>query len=321
MDKQSVAGAFSTGTHGTGKFQILASQASGVRFVNGEGEIVEVSAEDGDVFKAAQVSLGSLGIVTKYTLKLEPAYNLRLVEEKEDIDYVLDNLNELRDENRNFEFFWFPYTDKAILKKMNETDEEGESSGMFADVGDSLENFACDKLCRLSSIVPPTSKYVSKIGGGSISEQDEVGPYHKIFAHARNVRFNETEYGVPAEKGGDAFGAVRDYIHSEGIDVCFPIEFRFVEGDDILLSPAHGRDTAFIAVHKYFRKDYEDYLGRCEEIFREHDGRPHWGKMHNLGAKELSSLYSEWEKFHGIRRRHDPEGVFMNDYLKEIFPE
>lgn len=321
VDEQSVAGALSTGTHGTGiGFKVLADQLASVTLVDGEGEVRTYDRGD-DGFGPAQVSLGALGVITEVTLDLEPAYDLRLVKSKRDVDAVLDEIEELRDGNRNFEFFWFPHTDVAVTKEINETDRDHTASVGEGGFDEVLENKAWGTLCKLSTFLPGTAKHAAGLAAAAIKDEDVVGPSHAIYTQLRDVRFNEMEYGVPAEQGPEAFRAIRELIEEDHRDVAFPVEYRYVAGDDIPLSPAHGRDTAFIAVHKYHEKEYHDYFRDCEDVFREHDGRPHWGKMHFLESATLADLYPMWDDFHAERRDSDPDGVYLNDYLAELFGE
>lgn len=318
IDKQSIAGALSTGTHGTGiDFGVLPTQVAKMRLVTAEGEILEVSPDETpNLFPAAQVSLGSLGVISTVTLDLVPDYNLELRTRPMELEECLDNLEQLREENRHFEFFWFPYTETAFVKTMNETDEPATGDG--GDFDSKLENLAWEGMCRLSTAIPGASKHMSRLAKLSFSENHAIAPSHEIFAHQREVRFNETEWGVPAEEGAAALRAVKRWIEDTEEPVAFPVEFRYVQSDDIPLSPAHGRDSAFIAFHKYHRKDYQTYFDAVASIMRKRDGRPHWGKLHTLSVNDVQRMYPAFDEFESAREELDPEGLFLNDHLRQV---
>lgn len=319
IDRQSIAGALSTGTHGTGEaFGVLSTQVSGLRLVTADGEVLDLDPDsDPDRFRAAQVSLGALGVVSQVTLDLVPAYRLEQREHKRPLEEVLGDLNRYRSDHRNFEFFTFPYTDDALVKTLDETDEPATSSSELLD--ESFENVAWEAMCRVGDLLPPSSKYMAKLASATISTSHEVGPAHEIFPTARDVRFNETEYGVPADRGAAALRAIRELVERRSEPVQFPVEFRYVAGDDIPISPAYGDDRVFVAVHKYHRRPYREFFDACEDVFAEFDGRPHWGKHHTLTAEDLVDLYPEWDLFQEVRGDLDPEGLFCNDHLADLF--
>lgn len=283
IDQQRLAGAMLTGTHGTGRrFGILATQIAGMELVTAAGEVRTLAPIDGDVFDAARVSLGALGLVSTITLDLLPAYDLEVVHRVVDLDVALERYDDLLDGNRHAEFFWWPEKDVAEVKTI---DAPGEASK-------------------------------PELPGATVTDV-ESGPSHEVFPTPREIRFNEMEYGVPAEHGPAAMREIRDLVISRG-DVEFPVEYRYVRGDEIPLSPAHGRDTVFVAVHEHHEKPYADFFAAAEEIFWRYDGRPHWGKHHTLTAEDLSGLYPEWETFQALREEFDPDGVFSNAYLGEL---
>jgi L-gulonolactone oxidase len=318
IDAQTVAGALSTGTHGTGiDLGILSTQVAKLRLIRADGEISELTPEDGDPFRAAQVSLGALGVVSEVTLDLVPAYDLELHARPMPIEECLADLDRLRRENRHFEFFWFPHTDTAFVKTMNRTDAERTGSG--GDFDSRVENAAWEAMCRLSTAASATTPWMSRLAAASFSEERSVGPSHEQFAHDRTVRFEESEWSVPVEDGSAVVREIRSWIERSDEDVCFPVEFRYVGGDDIPLSPAYGRDSAFVAVHKYHRKPYATYFDAVASICGPRDGRPHWGKLHAFDAADLATRYPEWDTFHAVRREFDPDGLFLNDHLRGLF--
>ena len=319
VDRQTISGALATGTHGTGiDLGILATQVVELRLITAEGEVVTLSPTDGDVFRAARLSLGALGVVSEVTLQLDSAYKLRERTRTAPLDAVLDNLEPLRENHRHFEFFWFPHTDTALVKTLDKT-RKPETRSLPFTVDERAENLALGGLCRLSNRFPRLSPYCGRVAAGTLTDGETVGPSHEVFPTRRTVRFNETEYGVPADEGAAVVREIRDHIRRAEPTVLFPVEFRCVASDDIPLSPAYGRDSAFIAVHKYHRKPYRSYFDACESIFDAHDGRPHWGKMHSLDTERLRSRYPEWDTFEEVRRSFDHDGAFLNDHLEDLF--
>lgn len=335
IDRQTVAGALTTGTHGTGlDFGILATAVKRIRLMRADGEVVTLERDDegtGDRFQAAQVSLGALGVITTVTLNVIPAYNLCLRRRRMPLSAVLDTIESFHDAHRQWEFFWFPHTDAAIVKTFDTVPADSTRSvadgsdggGIVEDGVESIrtntETMVWDSLCRLGASHPWTAPSASRLAAWTLSDKTVVGPSHSVFATPRKVRFHETEYGVPAADLPAVIESIREYIDSEAVPVQFPIECRFVGGDEPLLSPAHGRDSAFVAVHAHHEKNLEGYFERCESIFDQYGGRPHWGKQHAKTATELANLYPAWDAFQTVRSAFDPNGRFLNEHLQSVF--
>jgi FAD-linked oxidoreductase len=322
IDVQSLAGTIATGTHGTGlAFGTISTQVRAIRFVNGKGEIVECSeSQNVDLFKAAQVSLGVLGVITQITLQCVPAYRLELVNTTQDLNFVLDNLDQLNRDNRNFEFYYFPHATKVWTKTSNlATDQPDKVNAVHYFTEYVLENYIFKVLCELARFVPATNKAVSKISADSIPNTRKVFHSHKIYATQRLVRFNEMEYNVPIEAHGEVLKEIVKTIEGKKFNVHFPVENRVVRKDDIYLSPAYGRDSAYLACHVYNKKDYQPFFKAMEAIFKTYDGRPHWGKLHTLTHQDLVERYPKFEDFQKHRKAHDPNHIFMNAYLERLF--
>lgn len=319
---QSIAGAISTGTHGTGVgFGSIATQVVGLTLVTAAGEVIECSeTERPDVFKAAQVSLGALGVIAAVTLRVVPAQRMRFVSRRERVDDILANLERYKRENSHFEFFWMPHTPWAQAKFINETEDAVAPGNLLGKLNDLLlENglfWALSEVCRLA---PGASRAVSNISAWGIASVSKTDYSHRVYATERLVKFQEMEYNIPAERFPEALAAIRERFARERFDVHFPIECRFVRGDDIWLSPAYGRDSAYIAVHMYKGMPYERYFRAMEEIFQGFDGRPHWGKLHTLDAATLARRYPHWDDFLRVRAALDPAGMFLNNYLRRLF--
>ncbi len=322
IDVQSIAGAIATGTHGTGVgFGSIATQVTGLTLVTAAGEVLECSAEERpDVFKAAQVSLGALGVVAAVTLRVAPARRKRFVSRRERLDQTLANLERYKAENEHFEFFWLPYTDYVQAKFINPTDAPPTGSNLWGRFNSLvMENGVFWGMSELSRIVPPLARTMSKVEAWGIAPVDRVDDSYKLFATERLVRFQEMEYNIPAQHFRAALDEIRTLLAARRFNVNFPIECRFVRGDDIWLSPAYQRDSAYIAVHMYRGMPYRDFFDAIEAIYQRYDGRPHWGKMHTLGPATLAARYPRWDDFRRVRARLDPNGIFLNDYLRQLF--
>ena len=322
IDVQSIAGAISTGTHGTGVgFGTLATQVEGLTLVTASGDVVECSAErEPDVFKAAQVSLGALGVIAEVTLRVVPAKRLRFQSRRERVDDLLSHLDEYKRDNAHFEFFWLPYTQYAQAKFLNETTKPATGSNLWGTFNRIvMENGVYWLLSEACRLAPPLTRPVSHISAWGVASVDEADWSHRVYATPRAVRFQEMEYNIPADQFPAALAEARETIARERFRVHFPIECRFVRADDIWLSPAYGRDSAYMAVHMYRGMRYKEYFQAMEAIFRRHEGRPHWGKMHSRTAIELAALYPHWDDFRRVRASLDPNGMFLNDYLRRLF--
>lgn len=324
IDVQSVAGAFSTGTHGTGTaFGTLSTCILGLTLVTASGEILQINAtENAHLLPAARISLGSLGIITRYELQLRPAYKLQYIAKKARLDDVLAQLEDYKTRNRNFEFYWFPFTQTVQTKESNITDAPPKKNGLGKWLNDILlENGVFWILSKKARIFPFLSKLAAKISAMGVSGGTNTNWSHLVYATPRLVRFQEMEYNLPAENFIPALREIVALIEARNFRVHFPLECRWVAPDDIWLSPAHGRPSAYIAAHMYKGMPYKEYFAALEEVLKKYGGRPHWGKMHTQTAASLAQLYPHWGDFQRVRRELDPQGMFLNDYLKGVLGE
>lgn len=329
IDRQAIAGAVSTGTHGTGTaLPCLAAEVVALRLMTADGGIVAASpVEEPELFEAARLGLGAVGILLELTLSVRPAYRLREENRVVPVAELLPQLDALKTRHRHVEFFWFPEADHAVLKTLDETDEAApaprDAAGMAArgeQVTQDQRRF--ERLCRLVRLAPWTARYVQRLVTREMTDgRPRVRWSHEAFPSPRNVRFNEMEYALPADRALAALQEVVASLRRRRIATAFPFEVRFVKGDDLWLSPFHGRDSATIAVHQYYRHDTRALFEMAETVFRHYGGRPHWGKMHSLSGTELAALYPKWDAFHRVRRQVDPRGRFLNAYLRRLFGE
>ncbi|MCO4294612.1 FAD-binding protein [Solitalea sp. MAHUQ-68] len=324
IDVQSLAGAISTGTHGTGTaFGNLSTQLTGIKFINGKGEVIYCSTNENEqLFKAAQVSLGTLGIITELTFKAIPAYKLEFTSGKETLDEVLNNYERYNKENRNFEFYWFPGTNIVQTKFSNASDLPAKEYGTANYITDMLlENHAFGVLSKITNWFPKASKTIAQISAKAVSTSHKINWSHKVYALPRLVKFHEMEYNIPLEAFREVKRDVQKAFDKHKFDVHFPTENRFVKGDDIWLSPAYERDSAYIAFHVYKPNPYKEYFKVMEDICLAVGGRPHWGKMHTRTGADFEKLYPKWNDFQAIRQEMDPEGIFLSPYMQQICGE
>ncbi|MFD0590328.1 D-arabinono-1,4-lactone oxidase [Paenibacillus sp. GCM10027627] len=322
IDVQSIAGAISTGTHGTGlRLGNISTQLTAVTIVTGQGEIVECTPESRpDWFKALQVSLGSLGVMVQVTLRLRRAYRLEYESRKIPLRQCLQEAPALAEGNRHFEFFWFPYAEPCQIKLMNETDKPASGSKMKDYVADVLlENTAFGLLSGICRTFPKTSPAISRLSASQVPAMRKVDYSHRLFATQRLVRFNEMEYNVPAESMVPVIEEMRELMARRNYHVHFPVECRYAQGDDIWLSPSYGRDSAYIAIHMYKGMPHQAYFEEMEELFVRFGGRPHWGKMHHLTGARLKELYPMWDEFLRVRDEADPDRILVNPYVEKLF--
>lgn len=319
---QTVAGATATATHGTGVTkQGIASQIVAFEMATASGAVVVCAPdEEPELFHCGRVGLGALGIVTRVTLECVDAFRLHAVEQPMRMDEIEARLDELIAGNDHFEFFYVPHTSSALTKRNNVTEEPVGGRGRVREVATAylLENLAFGAVCRVGRRWPEAVPRLAKVVAGG-SRSTYVRESGDVFASPRLVRFVEMEYSLPLDAAMPALTEIRAAIDRSGLRISFPIEVRFLGGDDIPLSTATGAGArAYLAVHVYRGTPYEQYFGVCERIFRAHGGRPHWGKRHTQTAEALAPLYPEWDRFVAVRDRLDPTGTFRNEELDRV---
>jgi L-gulonolactone oxidase len=325
IDRQTVSGAISTGTHGTGaRLGGLATQVIGLELVTADGSVLSCSAEENpDVFAAARISVGALGVIASLTLQCVPAFLLRAQEMPLPLAEVLSGFDELADGNDHFEFYWFPHTDVALTKRNNrvgpgiDPSPVGRIRGWVDDelLSNRVFEFTNRLATRRPGLVPRINQFASK----ALAAREYVDASYRVFCSERDVVFRESEYGVPREKVVDVVRELRAWIERSGERIPFPIEVRVAAADDIWLSTAYGRETAYVAIHQYHRLAHQRYFEAFEQIVSAVGGRPHWGKLHTLGVEELRTRYPRYDDFLAVRDRLDPHRAFANPYTRQVF--
>lgn len=326
IERQSVAGATSTGTHGTGAaLGSLSTFITGFELVTAGGDVLRASAqEEAEVFHCGRVGLGVLGVLATVTLRCVDAFELEAVERPERVDRVLERLDEEASANRHFEFYWVPHTGWALTKR-NNLAAPGSTAGprsrwqRFRDEV-VLPNVAFGAVCRVGrrfpTLIPRLATAVPSTGESRYVERSD-----RVFTSPRHVRFVEMEYRFPRHLTGEALQAVRRVVREAGLKVSFPVEVRVSAGDEIPLSMAYGEDSGWVAVHMYRGMDHRPYFDAVEEAWHGLAGsgaRPHWGKLHSLSAADLAPRYPEWDRFQAVRRRLDPEGLFTSPAIERL---
>lgn len=326
IDKQSIAGAISTGTHGTGaRLGGLATQVVGARLVMATGEVVETSpTQRPELFELARLGLGSVGVLAAVTLEVVPAYRLEAREEPWPLEEVLEQLDGpdgLVEGNDHFEFYWFPHTRRALTKRNNRVADDVvvPLPRLRGWVDDELLSNAVFSLANgVATLAPSTTASINEFAARALSSRRYTAPSAEVFVSPRRVRFREMEYAVPRAELVPVLHEIDAWIESSGERVPFPVEVRFAAADDLWLSTAHGRETAYVAVHQYLRLPYARYFAAVERIVAQVSGRPHWGKMHWLEAERLGALYPRFADAQRVRAEADPTGVFSNPYLDRL---
>src|SRR4051812_22797787 len=322
IDRQTIAGAISTGTHGTGaRLRSISAQVEGMELVLGDGSARHLNiATDPELLRAARVGVGALGAISAVTLRCVPAFTLSRVDSPHPREQVLDIFGERAAAHEHFELFTFPYSDLALVLERNRSEEpprpRGRAAAYLNDVV--LENWALEALAATGKAIPRLIPTLSRLAGRLASGSRTSDRSDRVFANERRARFTEMEYALPREHGPEAARRVVEWVRSNRYPVFFPIEMRVSAAEDASLSPAHGRDTAYVAVHQYRGMEWRPYFEAVEAIMDDYGGRPHWGKRHFQTAATLAPRYPAWEEFQRARDLLDPQRVFANEYTNRV---
>jgi L-gulono-1,4-lactone dehydrogenase len=319
---QTVAGAIQTGTHGTGRdVGGMAAQVAGLELVLADGSVVSCDASSRpDLFDAARVGLGALGVVTGVTFRVVPAFLLEAREEPMQWSEVISRLDELTSENEHFEFYWFPHTEGCLTKRNNRSPGPPRPLPRFRYLLDDefLSNTVFGVTCRLGHAVPQVITTVNGMASKALGSRSYVDAAYRVFTSPRRVRFKEEEYAIPRESLPDVLADLRALFARRDWRISFPIEVRVTPGDDPWLSTAYGRASAYIAIHVFHMAAHQEYFRDVEAVMTAVDGRPHWGKMHTRSAEYLRRAYPKHGDFVALRDELDPERRFGNAYLAQV---
>jgi FAD-linked oxidoreductase len=326
--EQTLAGAVSTGTHGTGGVAAgLAAQLAGFQLVTGTGDLLDASpSENADVFALGRVGLGALGILTTLTFAVEPAFLLEAHEQPMSWDEALGTFDEMVADSHHCDMYWFPHTDRMLTKRNTRLDADvsearpvGRMRGWVDD--ELLSNSVFGALTGAANHAPRVIPRMNQVSARALSARTYSDVAHRVFTSPRRVVFREMEYAVPRAAGLEALREARRVVDASDWRISFPVEVRVAPADDVALSTAYDRDSFYLAFHTHHRSDWRThtaYLGAMEAIMRAHDGRPHWGKLHTRTAADLEPAYPRFGEFVALRDRLDPDRLFANDYLRRV---
>ena len=324
IDRQSLAGATATGTHGTGlSVPGLAAGVRALRLVLADGSLVSCSAtQEPDLFQAARLGLGALGIVTEITVAVVPAFLLHAVEKPEPLLELLEHVDATAEANDHFEFYWFPHTDRTQTKRNNRVPDGTARRPLPAwreklD-DDVLSNRVFELTNRLATRLPRSTRGLNAVASRLLTQRQYTDSSHKVFVATRDVRFVESEWAFPRTALRDVLLELREWVNSHDEHISFPVECRLAAADDVWLSTAYERQSCYIAIHKYHRQERGGYFDAFEAIAVNHGGRPHWGKLHTRDADYLRSVYPRFDDFVAVRDQVDPERRFGNRYLERV---
>lgn len=323
IDRQTFAGASQTGTHGTGLgFGGFGTMIVGMTLVTGTGEILTITEHDRHLLNAAAIGLGALGIAVTLTIQCVPRFILRAVEAPAQLEETLDGWMEAIEREDHVEFYWFPHTSTVRMKTNTRlaADEGREPLGRWARWLDEefMNNDVLGFVLRAERLVPAVIPWMNRRIAALSSRRTYSDWSHRVFTTTRRVRFKETEFGVPVAAVPHAVREIQRMIERKRMRISFPIEVRCAAADETMLSTAYGRDTGYIAVHRFYREDEREYFREIQAIMREVEGRPHWGKMHTLEAQDLRELYPKFDEFLQVRERFDPDRLLSNPYLDRV---
>ena len=317
VDQQTLAGAISTGTHGTGiDLQCLSAYVEGFELITADGDLIWCDAvQHAEIFQAGRVALGSLGLITKIKLQNRPMYKLKEQVRSCPLIEVFQHIEQWKSQHRHIEFWVFIHSSNVILKTLDETNERVQpKTEQILDEDVFLR--ICSELTKSCPILNPAlQKLVSLL----VRPSTAIDWSSRIFPAIRETRFNEMEYQLPVQTGLACLEELMHCFKKHKVPMFFPIEFRYVKADDIWLSPFYQQDSISISVHQYYRQDYVRIFKLAEPIFQKYGGRPHWGKLHTLGGQELSALYPKWDDFMHLRQQVDPEKKWINSHLEHLF--
>jgi len=327
IDRQTITGATSTGTHGTGLgLRGISAGIVGAQLITGTGELLTVSeTENAELLPAVALGLGALGVLVTVTIQCVPRYLLHAVEAPATLDEVLDSYVERNRAVDHFEFYWFPHTKGARTKTNTRLPLESGTKplGTFSRFMDEevVNNVMLGAVVGFERLVPSTTPGINRTIESISSSRDYCDESHRVYITRRRVRFREMEYALPLEAVPSAIRELRQMIDRKGYRVSFPIEVRAAAADELLLSTAHARESGYIAIHRYWRDPDMQYFLDAEDLLKAHDGRPHWGKMHTRDAASLRETYPKFDEFIAVRNRLDPDRVFANPYLNRVLGE
>lgn len=331
IDRQTISGATSTGTHGTGlRFGSLSTQIVGATLVDGTGTVRSIDEDhEPHLLPAVALGVGALGVLLTVTIQCVPRFVVRAVEAPLPFDCIVAEYLDRSRTADHFEFYWFPHTTTTRTKTNTRIaidpvngprGDQTEPLGRIARFIDEelVNNLVLGAIMGLEHSVPSTTRFINRRICTLSSDREYSDESNRVFVTNRRVRFREMEYGLPVDAVPDALCELRNMIERRKLTVSFPVEVRSAAADPLLISPAHARETGYIAVHRYWRDKDHEYFREAEAVLLDHGGRPHWGKMHTQNAADFAAHYPEFDAFLRVRDELDPHRIFTNPYLERV---
>lgn len=322
--EQTLSGAVSTGTHGTGGVASgLAAQLAGFTLVTGTGEVLTCSpTENTDVFELARVGLGAVGVLVTVTFRVEPLFALEALEQPMGWDQFHASFDDLAASANHVDAYWFPHTDRLLTKRnsrlasLEDVEPLPRARAWFDDVF--LQNTAFGALTAAANLAPGVIPRMNRMNASLLSARTYSDIAHRVFTTERTVVFREMEYAVPRADGLEVLRECRRVVDASDLRISFPVEIRVAPADDVALSTAYQRDSFYLAFHTHRAAEHRAYFALVEPILKAAGGRPHWGKVHTQDAETLAASYDRFKDFAALRDRLDPDRVFANDYLRRV---
>ena len=325
IEEQSISGAFSTATHGTGiDYPPLPSLISSMRIIGSGGRIIDIDAEaQPELMSAARTSLGAFGIITQVTLQCVPAHNLETVAYPLPFEEAAAKIPALIKANERVRLYWFANTDVIQVMLYNHTDKPVSPKNQFADwfqnivIKHELYQLLLDAGYQIPGLVGPINQFGAKVG---FVKEERVDRSDRIILIPLPPPHQETEYAVPVDKAGEALRLTRKLVEAADYKLNIPLEIRFAAADDVMLSPCYQRASCYVGAYTFGEQFAAPYFNGFEGLMKSLGGRPHWGKHITVSAEELRSLYPKYDRWNQIRKQLDPNGTFANDWIKQMFP-
>lgn len=324
VNPQSLAGAISTGTHGTGlAFTGFAGTVTGLTLLGADGTFTEVDESDPN-FTFYQLTLGLLGIITEVEMQCVDRFDMVADETTVNFEQIRTEYADRAKVEDHIEFFWFPGQDDAILKvntrlapgESSDVPERSKVARMISE--EVLDNGALRLACEIARLVPALNPAIgsvaTKLGGGRAYR----AAAHDVFVSPRRVKFHEMEYAVPLESGAEVLAEMKRVIEAKDLRLSFPLEVRCAKGDEVAMSTAYGRDSMYIAIHQFVKEDPRPYFEAMEPIFQAAGGRPHWGKMNSLTRADVLERYPKAAEFASLVASADPDGIFTTEHVAHL---
>jgi L-gulonolactone oxidase len=321
--EQSVAGAISTATHGSGiKYSILASQVQRISLIKADGSKVNIDKDaDKELFETAIISLGALGVVSELTLNICNAFQLHDHTSLMPFDEMLGKLGSLTSNTDHFKMWWFPHTDKIVLYQYNRTDKPRNDSRLRQWLMDEVLSVVVYRfLVFLGNLNPRWRPFFNSLLILSFKKPlDRIEKSYKVFNVPAPPIHRETEWAFDIKDAAVVLAAYKKLIEGSDHKINFIQEIRFTKADNYALSPCYGRDTIWVGCYLIGNNGWPELLADFEALARSYNGRPHWGKEFNTSKDHIEQQYPQMAEFKKLKNNLDPSGKFSNKMIEQYF--